>query len=398
MKVVQINSVCGSGSTGKICVSISELLTSRGIENYILHSTDGCQYSLGMQYMSSIEVKIQALIAKIFGNYGFGSKTATKKLIRKLDELSPDIVQLHNLHGHNVHLGVLFTYLKERKIRVFWTFHDCWAFTSYCMYFDMVKCNKWINGCEKCPQYQKYSWFFDKSKELYEKKKELFLGLDMTIITPSQWLAELTKKSFLKGYPIKVIHNGIDLNVFLPRKSDFRERNNIKQSKIILLGVANKWEKRKGLDVFSYLAERLDTERFQVVLVGTNDDIDKTLPSSIISIHRTSNQRELAEIYSAADYFINPTREDNFPTVNVEALACGTPVITFDTGGCAECLVKNCGSYIQFGDLNALCEILNQYKEFSYLPEACVKRAQAFNQDLVFEKYLELYCNHEYDK
>lgn len=391
MKVVQINSVCGAGSTGKICVAISELLTAKGIENYIFYTSGESRYPLGERYMSSVEVKFQALKAKAFGNYGFQSKAATRRLISALDKISPDIVQLHNLHGHNLHLGLLFSYLKEKKIRIFWTFHDCWAFTSYCTYFDMVRCDCWRTGCRNCPQRKKYSWFFDRSRSLYQAKRDLFAGLDLTVITPSQWLADLTKQSFLNAYPVEVIHNGIDLHVFTPRETNFREKYGIPGEKRILLGVANKWEPRKGLDVFLRLADHLDPERFQIVLVGTNDEVDSKLPPHIISIHRTANQQELAEIYSVADYFVNPTREDNFPTVNIEALACGTPVITFETGGSPESLTDNCGISVPCDDFESLCYVFEKQGCVNFAPDDCRNRAMDFNQEEKFKEYLVLY-------
>lgn len=391
MKIAQINSVCGSGSTGKICVEISKLLTENGIDNVIFYAQGNSDYPLGKKYMGVGELKQQAFKAKVCGTYGFQAKRATQRLIKALDRFSPDVVQLHNLHGHNIHLELLFSYLKERKIKVFWTFHDCWAFTGYCMYFDIVKCERWITGCEKCPQRKKYSWIFDRSSSLFKKKRALFSNLDMTIITPSQWMAGLVKKSFLGDYPIKVTHNGIDLNIFCPRESNFREKNGISADKTVLLGVANKWEKRKGLDVFIKLAEKLDIDKYQIVLVGTNNSVDKQLPQNIISIHRTANQKELAEIYSAADYFINPTREDNFPTVNIEALACGTPVMTFDTGGSPEVLKNGCGCIISSDDLERLHSVIEN-KSTSFSRTACIKRATEFNCNEKFQEYLEYYA------
>lgn len=390
MKIVQINSVCGSGSTGKICVAISKLLTEHHIENYIFYAVGDGDYPLGKKYMFPMEGKIAALQSRIFGNFGFQSKAATKRLIKALDGISPDVVQLHNLHSHHVDLQLLFSYLKRKNVKVFWTFHDCFAFTSYCMYFDMVGCNQWKNGCEKCAQFRKYSWVFDRSKALYKKKNNLFSDLDLTIITPSQWLADITKESFLKAYPVHVIPNGIDLNLFTPRKSNFREKHGISKDKTMVLGVADQWERRKGLDVFIRLAEKLDVDRFQVVLVGTNDRIDKQLPRSIISIHRTACQKELAEIYSAADYFVNPTREDNFPAVNLEALACGTPVITFETGGSPEALTAACGVVIRKDDFDGLCRAIEDQNHV-FTEEACVKRAQEFKQEDRFSQYIKLY-------
>jgi len=396
MKVVQINSVCGSGSTGKICVAVSELLTEAGVENYILYASGSSSYPAGKRYMSASEIKWQALKSRIFGNYGFQSKSATKRLIKELDQISPDIVHLHNLHGHNVHLGMLFSYLKQNNIKTFWTFHDCWAFTAYCMYFDMAACDKWTTGCKSCPQCKKYSWFFDRSRKLYQAKKDLLEGLDLTVITPSHWLADLVKKSFLGNCPVKVVHNGIDLSLFRPCESDFREKHGIAPDKTILLGVANKWEPRKGLDIFLRLAERLDRSKFQIVLVGTDDAVDKQLPESVISIHRTANQVELAELYTAADVFVNPTREDNFPTVNLEALACGTPVITFRTGGSPEALTNECGIVIEQDDFEKLYKEINKKSFLSLSVNSCLRRASEFDQNVKFKEYMELYCPHEH--
>lgn len=390
MKIVQINSVCGKGSTGKICVAISELLTQEGIENYILYASGNSSYHLGIKYMSDVQVKIQTLKSRIFGNYGMNSRAATLRLLKELDRISPDIVHLHNLHGHNVHLGKLFSYLKKNNVKVFWTFHDCWAFTGYCPYYDLAECDKWKTECKKCTEHKKYSWVFDRSNYLYKKKKELFTGLDLTIITPSQWLADQVKQSFLKDYTVKVINNGIDLSVFKPCESDFRKRYGI-EDKFIVLGVAFGWGIRKGLDVFIELAERLD-ERFKIVLVGTDDKVDKQIPSNIISIHRTNNQKELAEFYMAADVFVNPTREENFPTTHMEALACGTPVIAFDTGGCSEMLNEKCGAVVDKNDVQGLTEKIKSVCEnriFSL--EACIYRANEFDQLVKLKEYVDLY-------
>lgn len=396
MKLVQINITCGSGSTGKICVAVSELLTQQGIENYILYASADTDYPLGRKYMKPVETKIQALKSRILGNYGFNSAGATGKLISMLEEIRPDTVHLHNLHGHNCNLQMLFTYLKEKNIKVFWTFHDCWAFTGYCPHYDMVGCSRWKSSCGSCPQRKKYSWFLDRSHDLFEKKKRLFTGLDLTIITPSHWLAEQVKQSFLHTYDVEVIHNGIDLSVFTPRESDFRDRYGCRD-KYLVLGVAFGWGSRKGLDVFCELARRLDS-RYQIVLVGTDAGVDKLLPENIISIHRTQNQRELAQIYTAADVFVNPTREETFPTTQLESLACGTPVIAFDTGGSPECLDGSCGAVVDRNDLSALEEkIRSLCREMPFGTEDCLRRAANFRQEEKFKAYLNLYLR-EYEQ
>lgn len=390
MKVVQINATCGVGSTGKICVGISNLLSSRDIENYILYSSKGNGYRHGIMCSETKYIKFQALKSRIFGNYGFNSKKATKKMIYELERIKPDVVHIHNIHGHDCDLEMLLGYIRDKKIKLVWTFHDCWAFTGYCMYFDMVKCDKWKSECSNCPQRKKYSWFFDSSNELFLRKRSLLQDMDLTIVTPSIWLGELAKQSFLNDCDIKVINNGIDINMFKPYMGEFRQKYDIEDKKIVL-GVSFEWEPRKGLDVFVELSKRLSND-YRIVLVGTNDGLDKILPPNIISIHRTNNQKELAEIYTAADLFVLPTREENYPTVNMEALACGTPVLTFRTGGSPEIIDETCGAVVDCDDIDAMeREIIRICEENPYSKEACIKKAQEFDQNERFKEYVDLY-------
>lgn len=390
MKVVQINATCGSGSTGKICVEISKMLSQKEIENYIYYASGNTEYKLGRCYIRRIEIKAAAFNARIWGNWGFNSNFATNKLMKELEQIRPDIVHLHNMHGHNCNLEILLNYLKRKKIKIVWTFHDCWAFTGYCMHYDMIGCDKWKNGCEYCPQRNEYSWFLDKSRKLYSRKKELIDNIDLTIVTPSMWMANQVKDSFLKKYPVKVINNGIDLSIFQHIESNFREKNGL-INKFIVLGVAFGWGEKKGLDVFVELANQLE-EKYQIILVGTNDVVDKELPENIISIHRTENQHELAEIYSMADVFVNPTREENYPTVNMEALACGTPVITFNTGGSSEIINKNCGVTVDKNDINSLkSEIIRVCETRPYASNECVNQAKEFDMYERFKEYINLY-------
>ena len=391
MKVVQINTTCGVGSTGKIAVSISKLLAEQGIENHILYSSATNGYKRGIACAQPGYTRIQALKSRILGNYGFNSHAETRKMIAQIDQLAPDAVLLHNIHGHDCHLGMLFSYFRRKQIKLYWTFHDCWAFTGYCAYFTLDHCNRWKEGCHHCPQRKQMSWFFDRSSELYRRKKELFSGLDLTIITPSRWLADLVKQSFLKEYPVKVIHNGIDLSVFKPTQSDFRLKNGIPEDKFMLLGVAFGWGQRKGLDVFAELSRRLDPQKYQIVLVGTDAAVDKLLPENIISIHRTQNQTELAEIYTAADLFVNPTREENYPTVNMESIACGTPVLTFRTGGSSEMVDECTGAVVDCDDVDEMeREIIAIRQDKRYASDICVEHAKQFDKNLRFVEYLNL--------
>jgi len=390
MNVVQINATCGVGSIGKICVSVSKLLSKNGIHNIILYSIKYSGYPNGIKICRDIYVRLHALYSRILGNYGFTSYLATKKIIRTLDQLNPDIVHLHNLHSHNCNIGKLFDYLRRKQIKVFWTFHDCWAFTAYCPYYTMVKCDYWKTECHDCCQRKYYSWFFDRSRLLYRKKKESITGLDLTIITPSQWLASQVKMSFLKDYPVKVINNGIDLTVFKPTESDFRNRYELVGKKVVL-GIAFGWGMRKGLDVFIELSKRLP-KNYRIVLVGTDDCVDAMLPINIISIHRTQNQTELAEIYTAVDVFANPTREEVFGLVNVESLACGTPVVTFKSGGSPECIDETCGSVVPCDDIDAMeIEICRICEDTPYSKEACIAHSKNFDMNARFQEYVDLY-------
>lgn len=392
MVVVQINFSCTWGSTGKICDSVSKLLTEKKVENYTFYTygenpENSDHY---IRYGGSVYEKIQAIKSRIFGNYGFNSNLATRFLIKKLDKIKPDVVHVHNIHGHDCHFEKLFHYLRKKKIKVFYTFHDCWAFTGYCPHFAMAHCESWLNGCGACETRSQYSWFFDKSAKNFKRKKEALQGLDLTVITPSQWLCDLVKQSFLKNYPVKVIHNGIDLAVFSPQESNFRETYKL-QNKKIVLGVAIMWGLAKGIDVFVRLAETLPQD-YQIVLIGTDEKVDQMLPSNIISIHRTENQQKLAEIYSAADVFVNPTREENYPTVNMESLACGTPVVTFRTGGSPEIIDETCGSVVECDDVDALeKEIIRICSEKPYTQEACLERAKGFDKNERFKEYVALY-------
>ncbi len=390
MKIVQINATYGKGSTGKICLSLSRLMNDNNIKNYIIHSGENTEYENSYSFGNTSYLKLQSLKARIFGNWGFNSKQATKKIINKLDEISPDIVHLHNIHGHDCDLDTIFSYFKQKNTKLIWTFHDCWTFTGYCTHFTLDKCYKWKTECVDCVQNKKFSWFVDRSKELYNRKRTLFSGLDLTIITPSKWLADLVNESLFKEYSVKVINNGINLDVFKPIESDIKQIYNI-NDKYIVLGVAFGWSVSKGIDVFVKLAEKLD-ERYQIILIGTDDNTDKILPKNIISIHRTQDQHELAKLYSAADLFVNPTREDSYPTVNMESLACGTPVVTFRTGGSPESVDDSCGSVVDVDDIDSLYNEVTRICETKpYSQEACLKRAILFDKDTCFREYIKTY-------
>ena len=393
MKIVQINGGV-FGSTGNIMFGIAQKAWEQGNDALCFSPTTSTNRTKEPVHpytkIGSFRTRqMNVLLSRITGFEGCFSCFSTKRLLKEITKFSPDLIHLHSLHGSYINLPLLFRHIKKHNIPVIWTLHDCWAFTGHCPHFTMVKCEKWKTGCHHCPQRREYpKSYVDNSKFMYRKKQKWFTGVqDLTIVTPSHWLAELVGESFLKDYPVKVIHNGIDLSVFKPTESDFRKKHGC-EDKFILLGVAFGWGVRKGLDVFVELASRLD-DRFQIVLVGTDDAVDRNLPEGIISIHRTQNQAELAEIYTAADLFVNPTREDTYPTVNMESLACGTPVVTFRTGGSPEMVDPTCGSVVPCDDIDALeQEILRTAETKPYSFDACLNKAKEFDMNERFEDYL----------
>lgn len=335
--------------------------------------------------------RINVMLGRITGLNGWFSHLETYLLIKKLNKFKPDIIQLHNLHESYINLSMLFDYINKNQINVFWTLHDCWAFTGHCVYFDYVSCDKWKTKCENCQLKKAYpkSYFADTSEMNYKFKKKLFTSVkNMTIITPSKWLAKLVEKSFLNKYTVKTIHNGIDLTKFKPHESDFKVKHGTEDKRIVL-AVANVWEERKGLKDIIELANRLKDE-YKFIVVGKLCDV--FLPENVIYIQRTESQTELAEIYTVADVFINPTYEDNFPTVNIESLACGTPVITYNTGGSPEALDDTCGVVVERGNIDAMKrEIKRVCEEKPYSEENCVARAKMFDMNDKFKEYVELY-------
>lgn len=398
MKILQINSVCGVGSTGRISTDLYKVLEKQGNECKIAYGRGEAPEGIdSIKIGSKFDNYTHVFKTRVFDKHGFGSFNATKKFIEEVKEYNPDIIHLHNIHGYYINIEVLFNYIKEANKPVVWTLHDCWAFTGHCSHFDYVGCDKWKEGCDNCIQKKEYpsSKFIDNSQLNYKKKKELFTSIkNMTIVTPSKWLANLVKESFLGQYPVEVINNGIDLDVFKPTESNFREKYNL-QDKFIVLGVANVWSERKGLKYFIELSKKL-RDNYNVVVVGVNEKQKRELPSNILAFTRTNNVKELAEIYTASDVFVNPTLEDNFPTTNLEALACGTPVITFNTGGSMEVIDELCGKLVKQNDVdNLLIEVEALNKNIKFIREDyCINKAmRLYDKNNKFNEYVNLYRN-----
>lgn len=338
-RILFINSVC-NGSTGTICKNLYKAAEKEGNECCIAYGRGNAPEGFNaIKIGNQLDVYMHALKARLFDACGFGSKYATKQFIKQIEAFKPDIIHLHNIHGYYINIEILFDYLKRHpEIKKIWTLHDCWAFTGHCSHYTYVKCEKWKTICTgNCPNKMYYpKTLFSNIHFNFVKKRCLFTGINnLILVSPSNWLMDEVKLSYLKNYPIKVINNGINTNIFNPVKSDLKEKFNILDKKVILC-VASVWNNRKGLDTIIELSKILDEKVYKIVLIGLSKKQLSNLPNKIIGITKTENLQELVQWYSLAELFINPTLEDNFPTVNLEALACGTPVITYNSGGSPE--------------------------------------------------------------
>lgn len=363
MRVLFINSVCGVGSTGLLVEQLAAQYRAAGHEVRIAYGRSAAPERVGAisdRIGTALGVRFHALAARLGDCEGFTARHQTRAFLRRAECYDPHVLWLHNLHGYYLNLPLLFAWIKSRPhMEVRWTLHDCWAFTGHCAHFSYVHCDRWRTQCAHCPQTRTYpsAWFVDRSAENFRRKKALFCGVpNMTLITPSQWLADLVKASFLGEYPVRVVRNEIDTTVFRPTPSDLRGRLAREDQKIVL-GVAAVWTQRKGFSDYLRLSALLG-EGYRVVLVGLTARQARTLPPEMLALPRVERRSELAAIYCAADVFVNLTYEDTAPTVNAEAMACGTPCLTYRTGGSAECVpVENT---VAQGDLHAIAALIRR--------------------------------------
>lgn len=393
-KLLQINE-CLNLSTGNIARAIGDVALEHGWESYIAFSSREPVIAC-----KSKVIKVGGLLGpylhyienRIFDREGLGSKRATKRLIEQIKDIQPDIVQLHNIHDHWLNYKLLFEFLNNTGIKVVWTFHDCWAFTGHCFHFITKNCEKWKTGCYECPlQYEYPNTILDRSKKNYLLKKELFSNCkNLTIVPCSNWIRNFVKESFLCDKQLYVIKNGVNLEIFKSSVIDDKAND----SKYRILAVSNVWNKEKGIQDI-YKLRKFLSEDYLITIVGLTSEQVKSLPKGIIGIQRTQNIQELVELYSKSDVLINPTYADTFPTINLEALACGTPVITYRTGGSPETIDELTGAIVEQGDLNALCDKIKEFKFLNFKQahfEDCRKRAEEkFDKNQCFEKYLDLY-------
>lgn len=396
MRVFQLNTFCGIKSTGRITTEIAKLVEADGGACKIGYGTGTVPEELkrfAFRVGTPAGRKLHGALRKLMDGEGYGSAAATRRLIAEMRAFQPDVIHLHNLHGCYLNLRVLMRYLAAQSAPVVWTLHDCWPFTGHCAYFDFVGCSKWRGGCHDCPQQSGYPICIglDGSRRNYRHKKALFTSLpDVTFVAPCEWIKQPLRQSFLGGYPVRVIPNGVNRQVFFPVESGLRQRY-LLEGRRVVLAVASEWDERKGLRYLIEAAARLG-ERYRFVIIGLSKEQAKALPEAMLGLTHTENARELAAWYSAADCFANPTMEDNMPMVNLEALACGTPVAVFRTGGCPEAVDESCGMVVEQGSVSGLCDAISFLcASKPAMRTACLARAERFDSERLFRDYLDLY-------
>lgn len=394
MRILQINSVFGVGSTGIICRDLSEYLDRYGVASTTLYGRWPEQPgSVHAQFFGNrLSTYGHVAMTRLFDRHGLNSVRNTRRCIRMIEDFQPDIIHLHNIHGYFLHVGRLFDFLKIHGRPVVWTFHDCWSFTGHCPYFTNSGCEKWRTGCSDCPSLAEYprSWFADRSAKNYAEKRQWFTGLrNLTIVTPSDWLAGLVQASFLKEYPVRTIMNGIQTRTFEPRPNPTLRRELLRGKSHLLLAVAGKWDERKNLTDVIRVAEYFQ-DKASVVVIGEIQPGQPQLPAYMIHIPRTENRQYLAELFSTADLFLNPTLEDNYPTVNLEAVACDLPVLTYRTGGSPEAM-HGYGKVIESNTAEELADVIRQWMAGGLSFEAQKPAREALDFCTMAEQYLALY-------
>ena len=404
-KLLQINPVIRiNTSTGRIMQEIGELARANGWETYIAYSQGRDGVSPNAAHLIPVgnrwSVAWHGIMTRLFDRHGLASERATRQLIAEIQRIQPDIIHIHNIHGYFLNYRILFEYLSNANIPVIWTVHDCWLYTGHCYYYSYVGCDKWKSQCEQCPQRRDFptSWWMDRSKQNFFDKKKAFTSIPkelLTIVPVSEWIHGEMKQSFLKDYPYQVIHNGINLENFQVYPADDVKKRYGLEGKRILLGVASIWMEEKGWNDFMQLAGMLNPDEV-IVLVGVKEEQKKGLPATIVPISRTDNLKQLAELYAAAEALVNPTWQDNYPTVNLEAIACGTPVVTYRTGGSIEVITSDTGFIVEQGDIPGLLAAVRIIEERGkdYYQTKCRAYAEAhFRKEDRYADYLRLYEN-----
>ena len=395
-KLLQIADSLNWGSVGRIASQIGDLVMSKGGESYIAYGRySNPSKSTPIKVGKSIELYWHILQTRLFDRHGLESRFATKQLISEIKKINPDIIHLHQIHGYFLNYPLLFDFLSSLDIPIVWTLHDCWLFTGHCAHFDLQGCTLWKTGCHNCPLKGEYpkSFFFDRSKKNYKQKKISFtsLGERLVLVPVSEWLANFVHDSFLKNTKTLTIHNGVDIDVFKPLS---HVKVNDKIMPFRIMGCASPWTEKKGFNDFLRLRSILPIDKYHIIMVGLSHEQCLQLPEGITGVERTQNVQQLAELYSSSDVFVNTTYEDNYPTVNLEAISCGTPVITYDTGGSPESVSHLVGCVVEQGNIEQLVDAIRTIERYDkqLMSQQCRLYAEEhFSNKDCFQKYLNLY-------
>lgn len=399
MKVLQINGVAKSGSTGKIVSGIATALRDRGHVALVAYSgnkenvADSHYYKIG----SRMHTKWHQLLAYAFGDAGFHSSSETKKLIRYIKKEKPDLIHLHNIYSFYLNVDMLLSYLAESNIPVVWTVHDCWALTGKCTHFIFTGCQKWQQECRACPLKRDYpaSLLLDRTTDLYRRKKKLYAGLagKMTMVCVSNWVKSIVDQSLLKDFPNTVIYNGVDPQVFHPvQTQELRKAYDLEQ-KFVVLGVSNGWGKNKGFQDFLELAKLVD-ESVQIVLIGLSPEQIAMLPDNILGLPKTRDARELNLWYNAADVFVSFSKAETMGMVVAEAMSCGTPAVVMPTTASPELVDDATGFVNESATPAECCRHVRHIQQLGkqHYAENCIIRADAlFSNEKNYAKYVDLY-------
>ena len=394
MKVLQINSVCGNGSTGRLVVQISNYLDQCGVENAIAYGFGASARPNAFRFGNGLDAHLHSFLSRKLCWQGKASHVSTYRLLSYMNRFRPDIVHLHNIHGHYLNYKMLFQYLKQKNCEVVWTFHDCWPITGKCAHFTEVQCQKWKTGCFDCPQLNRYpDSVRDRSRKNYWEKKNAFTSLhDLHIVTVSHWLESIVRESFLGGQDIRCIYNGVDTHLFSPQISSIRQKHHL-QGKFVILSAASVWNHQKGLDRFLALSRVLKDDE-AIVLIGVTPVQKEDLPENVIGIPVIHRQTVLAQWYTAADVYLSFSMEETFGLTVAEAMACGTPAVVMDSTACPEVLGKNTGFAVDLQNTDTVLSALRQIKangKDAYSPSCQARIADSFSLEAMQQAYLKLY-------
>ena len=395
MKVVQINTVIGRGSTGRICVEIADSLEPYGVETYIAYGYGKPVYKNSYRIGSYIENKLHNAISRLFGFQGAGSYFSTWRFLFYLNKLKPDIVHLNNLHGNYINYPLLLKYISKNDIPVVWTMHDCWAYTGKCAHYVNVNCLKWKDQCRKCPNVRTYppSLLFDMSSKGFNIKKKLYLNLqNVVMVGVSDWIKNEAAQSILSSFTITRIYNWVDCDVFKPyeKNNSLFVKYGINPAKFIILGVCGRYSKWKGAESWKYLSKRI-ADDCQIVLVGNMEAGNEI--TNVVHIPYVDSPASLARIYSLADVFCNLSEAESFGKTTAEALACGTPIVVYNTTACPELVGDGCGYVCNLNDYEDVFKKIMMIKKTGkrLFSDNCLKYARnSFSKDNILQ-FLSIY-------